>query len=179
MWDSKKTCFRGCEEKHNLIVPYPTRQVWCQSKSPSTERNTILCACREGLPNGPTGPRPKGPWAQEGPKPEPLREVAVINFACCQLFLDLVFCLYQRWLKCISYLWLKPVYFVNLLLALIECTCAVLENVYVRCKSCWGTGEFSYCAVENKCHYILVDFFLGPFTRPGPGAHGFIIRPCM
>ena len=39
-------------------------------------------------------------------------------------------------LLCISYLWLKEVYFVNLLLALIECTCAVLENVYVRCKSC-------------------------------------------
>src|SRR4029434_3009447 len=26
-----------------------------------------------------------------GPTPEPLREVAVINFACCQLFLDFVF----------------------------------------------------------------------------------------
>src|SRR4029434_8842483 len=47
----------------------------CQSKSPSTERNTILCACRDGLPNG----------------TEPLREVAVIKFACCQLFLDFVF----------------------------------------------------------------------------------------
>ena len=35
-------------------------------------------------------------------------------------------------LLCISYLWLKEVYFVNLLLALIECTCAVLENVHVR-----------------------------------------------
>ena len=34
-------------------------------------------------------------------------------------------------LLCISYLWLKEVYFVNLLLALIECTCAVLENVHV------------------------------------------------
>src|SRR4029434_10911036 len=54
----------------------------------------------------------------------------------------------MKWLLCISYLWLKEVYFVNLLLALIECTCAVLENVYVRCKSCSDTGEFSYCAVE-------------------------------
>ena len=68
-----------------------TRRVWCQSKSPSRERNAILCACRDGLPNGPTGPRPKGPWAQGGPKPESLREVAVINFACCQLFLDFIF----------------------------------------------------------------------------------------
>ena len=34
-------------------------------------------------------------------------------------------------LLCISYLWLKEVYFVNMLLALIECTCAVLENVHV------------------------------------------------
>ena len=32
---------------------------------------------------------------------------------------------------CISDLWLKEVYFVNLLLALIECTCAVLGNVHV------------------------------------------------
>ena len=63
----------------------------CQSKSLSTEINTIVCACRDGLPNGLNGPRPKGPWAQGGPKPEPLREVAVINFACCQLFLDFVF----------------------------------------------------------------------------------------
>ena len=42
--------------------------------------------------------------------------------------------LYLKWLLCISCLWLKEVYFVNLLLALIECTCAVLEDVYVRCK---------------------------------------------
>src|SRR4029434_2715438 len=35
-------------------------------------------------------------------------------------------------LLCISYLWLKKVYFVHLLMALIECTCAVLENVHVR-----------------------------------------------
>ena len=35
-------------------------------------------------------------------------------------------------LLCISYLWLKKVYFVNLLMGLIECTCAVLENVHVR-----------------------------------------------
>ena len=33
---------------------------------------------RDGLPNGPTGPRPRGPWAQGAPKPEPLREVAVM-----------------------------------------------------------------------------------------------------
>src|SRR4029434_3097374 len=41
---------------------------------------------RTGLP---------GPRAHElrggGGKPEPLREVAVINFACCQLFLDFIF----------------------------------------------------------------------------------------
>ena len=40
--------------------------------------------------------------------------------------------LWVKSLLCISYLWLKEVYFVNLLLALIECTCAVLENVHVR-----------------------------------------------
>src|SRR4029434_5314498 len=32
-------------------------------------------------------------------------------------------------LLCISYFWLKKVYIVHLLKALIECTCAVLENV--------------------------------------------------
>ena len=31
-------------------------------------------------------------------------------------------------LLCISYLWLKKVYFIHLLMALIECTCAVLEK---------------------------------------------------
>ena len=34
-----------------------------------------------GLLNGPTGPRPRGPRAQGAPKPEPVREVAVIKFA--------------------------------------------------------------------------------------------------
>ena len=72
---------------------------------------------RTGLP----GP---GPGA---PKPEPLREVAVINFASCQLFLDFGFVNIRGGLN-ISYLWLEAVYFV---------------------------------------------------TRPGPGAHGFIIRPCV
>ena len=41
------------------------------------------CMCgldRDGLTNGPTGPRPRGPWAQGAPKPEPLREVAVMYF---------------------------------------------------------------------------------------------------
>src|SRR4029434_6898545 len=84
----------------------------CQSKSPSTERNTILCACRDGLPNGLNGPRPKGPSAQGGPKPEPLCEVAVINFACCQLFLDFVFVNIRGGLN-VSYLWLEAVYFVT------------------------------------------------------------------
>ena len=31
------------------------------------------------------------PLSSGGPKPEPLREVTVINFACCQLFLDFLF----------------------------------------------------------------------------------------
>src|SRR4029434_10910427 len=35
-------------------------------------------------------------------------------------------------LLCISYLWLKNVYFFHLLMALMESTCAVLENVHVR-----------------------------------------------
>ena len=79
---------------------------------------------RTGLP----GP---GPGAHEfrAPKPDPVREVAVIYL----LFVveKGVFCYFA-----------------------VECTCAVLENVYVRCKSGEGTGEFSYCAVEKKCHYI-------------------------
>ena len=49
-------------------------------------------------------------------------------------------------LLCISYLWLKEVYFVNLLLALIECTCAVLENVHVlqghNYRQCSQRGGF-------------------------------------
>src|SRR4029434_2983922 len=49
-------------------------------------------------------------------------------------------------LLCISYFWLKEVYFVNLLLALIECTCAVLENVHVcqghNYRQCSQHGEF-------------------------------------
>ena len=34
---------------------------------------------RDGLLNGPTGPRPRGPQAKGAPKPEHLREVAVIS----------------------------------------------------------------------------------------------------
>src|SRR4029434_7962620 len=47
-------------------------------------------------------------------------------------------------LLCISYLWLKEVYFVNLLMALIECSCAVLENVHVRQgrRQCSQHGRF-------------------------------------
>src|SRR4029434_8911866 len=46
-------------------------------------------------------------------------------------------------LLCISYLWLKKVYFVNLLMALIECTRAVLENVHVRnYRQCSQCGRF-------------------------------------
>src|SRR4029434_914614 len=46
-------------------------------------------------------------------------------------------------LLCISYLWLKKVYFVHLLMALIECTCAVLENVHVRnYRQCSQCGRF-------------------------------------
>src|SRR4029434_1327253 len=36
-------------------------------------------------------PRSWGPSALVCAKPEPLREVTVINFACCRLFLDFVF----------------------------------------------------------------------------------------
>src|SRR4029434_10357396 len=35
-------------------------------------------------------------------------------------------------LLCISYLWFNEVYFVNLMLTLIECSCAELKNVHVR-----------------------------------------------
>ena len=49
-------------------------------------------------------------------------------------------------LLCISYLWLKNVYFLYLLMALIECTCAVLENVHVRqghnYRQCSQHGRF-------------------------------------
>src|SRR4029434_1984757 len=49
-------------------------------------------------------------------------------------------------LLCISYLWLKKVYFVHLLMALIECTCAVLENVHVHqgrnYRQCSQRGRF-------------------------------------
>src|SRR4029434_556239 len=40
--------------------------------------------------------------------------------------------LYVKSLLCISYLWLKKVYFVHLLMALIECTSAVLAKVHMR-----------------------------------------------
>src|SRR4029434_4348794 len=36
-----------CANGHILVTNCHS----CQSKSPSTERNTILCACRDGLPN--------------------------------------------------------------------------------------------------------------------------------
>src|SRR4029434_8429248 len=42
---------------------------------------------RTGLP----GPGPGAHELRGPPKPEPLREVAVIHFACCQLFLEFVF----------------------------------------------------------------------------------------
>ena len=38
-------------------------------------RGTGMVTSRDGLPNG---PRPRGPWAQRAPKPEPVREVAVM-----------------------------------------------------------------------------------------------------
>src|SRR4029434_11191177 len=72
----------------------------CQSKSLSTERNTIVCACRDGTCTCPTGAHElRGPLGQS---------------------------LCVKSLLCISYLWLKKVYFINLLMALIECTCAVM-----------------------------------------------------
>src|SRR4029434_9122337 len=47
---------------------------------------------------------------------------------------------------CSSYLWLKKLYFVNFLMALIECTCAVLENVHVcqgrNYRQCSQHGRF-------------------------------------
>src|SRR4029434_4394552 len=46
---------------------------------------------------------------------------------------------------CISYLWLKKVYFVNLLMAFIECTCAVLENVHV----CQGRN-YRQCSLRRR-----------------------------
>jgi len=33
---------------------------------------------RDGLTNGPTGPRPRGPWAQGAPKPEPPRVTSLL-----------------------------------------------------------------------------------------------------
>src|SRR4029434_4157339 len=49
-------------------------------------------------------------------------------------------------LLCISYLWLRKVYFVHLLMGLIEYTCAVLENVHVRqgrnYRQCSQRGRF-------------------------------------
>ena len=49
-------------------------------------------------------------------------------------------------LLCISYLWLKKVYFVHLLMALIEYTCAVIENMHVRqgrnYRQCSQRGRF-------------------------------------
>ena len=56
----------------------------CQSKSPSTERNTILCACRDGLPNRPTGlpiyPCPV--WVKYIPLPVPTVWLLLCKAVC-------------------------------------------------------------------------------------------------
>src|SRR4029434_4380982 len=43
---------------------------------------------------------------------------------------------------CSSYLWLKKVYFVNLLMALIECTCAVHVRQGRNYRQCSQRGRF-------------------------------------
>src|SRR4029434_5957216 len=63
-------------------------------------------------------------------------------------------------LLCISYLWLKEVYFANLLLALIDGTCAVLENMHVRqghnYRQCSQRGGF----IGKGGHALLLFFYM-------------------
>ena len=58
----------------------------------------------------------------------------------------------------------------------IKCSCAVLAHVYVRCKSCWGTGEFRYCAVEQKnvitCNVLRAHKNVLRARREGGLLHG-------
>ena len=66
---------------------------------------------------------------------------------------------------------------VKSLLLTFRCTCTVLANVYVRCKSCWGTGAFSYCAVEQKhvitCNILRARKEGGAFYTARPRAPWF------
>lgn len=85
MWSNENgnvNCGSDPTHCHSEIVqpkrgaPSTTLALWHAVSYATMSRHVMVT--RDGLTNGPTGPRPRGPWAQGAPKPEPLREVAVM-----------------------------------------------------------------------------------------------------
>src|SRR4029434_5218987 len=79
-------CVANC---HSCSLSHETSMM---SKYNSVNRKKYNTVCVQGwITERAERAQAQGPLSSGGPKPEPLREVDVINFACCQLFLDFVF----------------------------------------------------------------------------------------